>query len=107
VLMALVPAGTAGDPPDLTTIEMNGMPCGPEGTATSDDGKALNRLKDRFTIPTDDDIDPIVSVPAMLAPGQDKTRFDSKKAAPIQGYIIRVSFGGLSHGESCNCKSQK
>ena len=97
----------AGGPPSLETVTMNDVPCGPEGTATSAGGKALNRLKNRFTFPKPEDMDSTVSLAAMLAPGADLTRFNSGKAATIRGFVIKVSHGGISHGESCNCKSQK
>ena len=99
VLAALVPTTPADAPQNLSVIKMNGVDCPPEGTATSVAGKALNRLKNRFTTPTDDDIDPHVSLPAMLAPGDDRNRFNSAKAATIQGYIVRVSLGGILRRE--------
>ncbi len=88
-------------PADLTTIKLNDMDCGPEGTATSEAGKALNRLKNRFLPPTEDDIDPDVSLSALLAPGNDIGRFDQSKAARIRGLVVRVLKGG--NRETCNC----
>jgi hypothetical protein len=90
---------------DLKTIKLNDMDCGPEGTATSEAGKALNSLKNRYKAPTEEEIDPEVSLPAMLAPGYDRTRFDSKKAATIHGYVVRVMMGGRA--ETCNCGATK
>jgi hypothetical protein len=104
-LVAVALALLLARPDDLETIKLNGMDCGPEGTATSDAGKALNRLKNRFTVPGEDDIDPEVSLAAMLAPGYDHNRFDSKKAATIQGYVVRVMEGGKA--ETCNCGATK
>jgi hypothetical protein len=86
---------------DLTTITLNGRDCGPDGTATSESGKALNRLKNRFQTPTEDDIDAEVSLPAMLAPGNDINRFDNTKAARIQAFVVNVLVGG--NKETCNC----
>src|SRR5262245_57938217 len=71
----------ARPPGELKTIPLNGRDCGPEGTAKSEGGKALNRLKNRYTVPAEADIDPEVSLVAMLAPGYDDERFDPKKAA--------------------------
>lgn len=90
---------------DLTTVRLNEQDCGPEGLATSAAGKALNRLKNRFAEPTEDDIDPDVSLPAMLAPGKDKNRFSTARAATIRGFVIDVKSGG--DAESCNCKATK
>lgn len=107
-LAAATPAGNLpAQAPNLATVTLNNRPCPPEGTATSDSGKALNRLKNRFAIPDDDDIDPHVSLPALMAPGFDRTRFHTNKAATIRAFVIRVSFGGIEHGETCNCGSRK
>jgi hypothetical protein len=86
---------------DLTTIKLNGMDCGPEGTATSPGGKALNQFKNRFQEPKEDDFDPDVSLAALLAPGYDANRCDPKKAATVRGYVVRVLMGGRA--ETCNC----
>jgi hypothetical protein len=105
-LGVLVPLTPAAQAPDLAVVTLHGVPCGPTGSATSNPGKALNRLKNRFRIPEDDQIDPTISLPAMLAPGNDLNRFnrfDPSKAATIQGFVIRAMAGG--HGESCNCKA--
>jgi hypothetical protein len=107
ILAALVPITPASGPQDLSVIELNGMPCPLEGTAKSDARKTLNRLKNRFNLPTPDDIDPLVSLQAMLALGPDQNRFSSKKAATIKGFVVKVSFGGIEFGETCNCQSQK
>jgi hypothetical protein len=86
---------------DLSTITLNGQDCGPDGTATSEAGKALNRLKNRYQLPGADSIDPEVSVAALLAPGNDISRFDAKKAARIQALVVNVLAGG--DRETCNC----
>ncbi|HTU92969.1 MAG TPA: hypothetical protein VMF69_23005 [Gemmataceae bacterium] len=88
---------------DLTTITLNGHDCGPDGTATSEAGKELNRLKNRFHIPSEEDIDAEVSLAAMLSPGNDINRFDAKRAARIQGLVVNVMLGG--NKETCNCKA--
>jgi hypothetical protein len=79
----------------------NGTNCGPEGTAESAPVKELNRHKNRNSAPTQDAIDPLVSLVAMLAPGADDNRFDAEKGATITGLVIDVKKGGLA--ESCNC----
>src|SRR5262245_29094537 len=100
VSAVLVPITPARGPQDLTVIRLNDTDCGPEGTAKSDARKALNRLKNRFTLPKDEDIDPLVSLQALLAPGQDKDRFSPKRAATIRGYVVKVDFGGIEYGET-------
>jgi hypothetical protein len=87
---------------DVTYVISNGMKCGPEGTATSKKGKAIDSDKNRFKSPGDLDIDLEVSLPAMLAPGQDKNRFNTMKAATVRGFVINVISGGK---ETCNCGS--
>jgi len=78
----------------------DGSKCGMEGTAKRDNVKAVNGLKNRYTPPTDADIDPDVTLAAMLAPGDDIDRFDWSKAATITGFVIDVKPGG---NETCNC----
>jgi len=81
----------------------DGVACPLEGTSTGSDGtKELNPLKNRFSFPKDDDIDPDVTLMAMLAPGDDVGRFDPKRAATITGFVGNVKRGGK---ESCNCKA--
>jgi hypothetical protein len=64
-------------------------------------GKDLNRHKNRSVAPIDDQIDPEVSLAAMLAPGNDLTRFDEEKGARITAYVVDVKPGGKA--ETCNC----
>jgi hypothetical protein len=86
-----------------TTSE--GVECTLAGKQTGSDGtKELNPLKNRFTFPKKDDIDPDVTLAAMLAPGGDTGRFDSSKAATISGFVVKVKSGGK---ESCNCGASK
>jgi hypothetical protein len=72
------------------------------GTGTSAANKALNRLKNRFILPDDSDIDKNVTLAAMLAPGDDTDRFDTHEAAKITGLVINVKVGGK---ENCNCQA--
>lgn len=45
-------------------------------------------------------IDPAITLSAMLAPGDDKTRWSSTSGAEVTGFVLDVKPGG---GETCNC----
>ena len=87
---------------DLDVITLNHRPCPLEGTAKGQDVKDLNSLKGRYHSPVSSDIDPTVTLTAMLAPGDDEDRFDVKSAATLVGYVLEVKVGGT---ETCNCKA--
>src|SRR3954447_7560668 len=74
--------------------------CGLIGSATSQKGKALNKLKNRFDPPAASEIDSDVTLDGILTPGDDIDRFDDSKAAKIVGYVVDVKVGGT---ETCNC----
>jgi hypothetical protein len=95
----LLTAGAADQTDDY--ILQDGTKCGLEGTAKSDTGKDLNRHKNRSAAPTDDQIAPEVSLTAMLAPGNDLTRFDQDKGARLTAFVVDVKPGGKA--ETCNC----
>lgn len=97
-LLGRLPAQPPGD--QNVYIMQNGHRCPPEGATTSDVLKALNVLKNRNSAPKEDDIDPLVSLAAIVAPGPDETRFNPAKGAQIAGYVQEVKVGG---NESCNC----
>jgi hypothetical protein len=84
----------------MDTIRLNGRDCPLEGDAKSPDVKDLNRLKDRYHFPVASDIDPTVTLTAMIAPGDDEDRFDVKSAATVRGFVLEVMVGGK---ETCNC----
>jgi hypothetical protein len=92
----------AGD--DLDVIKLNGVDCPLEGDAKSPDVKELDRLKNRYHSPVSSDIDPTVTLTAMIAPGDDENRFDSRSAATITGFVLEVKEGGI---ETCNCHATK
>jgi hypothetical protein len=75
--------------------------CPLEGTAKSATGQTLNRLKNRQRAPRSDQIDPNVTLEAMLAPGNDMGRFNEQKGAVITGWVVRVQQGG--HPGTANC----
>jgi hypothetical protein len=100
MLPFLVFGQTDGNPDVIT---LGGRQCPPEGDARSPDVKELNRLKSRYHSPVASDIDPTVTLTAMVAPGDDETRFDNRAAATITGFVLRVSEGGV---ETCNCHAR-
>jgi hypothetical protein len=63
----------------------------------------LNRNKNRSDSPKKSDIDPGVTLSAMLAPGADTTRFKVGQAAQITGYVHDAKVGGV---ETANCKAK-
>lgn len=74
--------------------------CPMNGSATTPNLQSLNRLKNRYTVPQASDIDAAVTLQAMLAPGNDRNRWNSTHAAEITGFVLDVKPGG---GETCNC----
>ena len=77
--------------------------CPLEGTAKSQAGQELNRLKNRVLAPRVDQMDPSVTLDAILARGNDVDRFDEGKGAIITGWVVDVQQGG--HPETANCGS--
>ena len=83
--------------------QSSGNLCGMEGDAKSQSGKTLDRNKNRYVPPEAGDIDPVVTLDAMLTPGDDEGRFDETKVAMITGFVIDVKVGGT---ETCNCHAE-
>jgi len=75
--------------------------CGMTGDAKSATAKALNRLKNRFTPPSG--LDTSITLAAIVAPGDDHSRWTNNQAAEITGYVHDVMKGGV---ESCNCHAK-
>lgn len=74
------------------------------GNASPGTSKAnSNQNKNRWHIPTTAQFDARVTLAALLQPGRDERRWNSRKAGRIVGYVAKVTPGGISHGESCNC----
>jgi hypothetical protein len=74
--------------------------CALEGNAQHASRRELNRLKNRVGAPILADIDPSVTLSALLAPGDDRTRWSTGRAASITGFVIDVKMGGQ---ETVNC----
>lgn len=74
--------------------------CPTEGDAKNARVRSLNVLKRRMITPAPTDVDSKVTLAAMVAPGDDVSRFDTNKAAVISGYVADVKVGGV---ESVNC----
>ena len=68
--------------------------CGMAGSAMSACAKDFNRLKNRDTAPSPSDIDPAITLQAILAPGDDLDRWKTSEAAEITGYAADVTPGG-------------
>lgn len=76
--------------------------CPPEGSATNDNQRQLNRLKNRTSEPTANDIDPDVTLDALRRRGADRDRWSTGAAATIEGFVRSAKGTGA---ESCNCKA--
>ena len=74
--------------------------CAMEGDTRSPGVRALNRLKNRYTAPSASQIDPSITLAAIMAPGYDLSRWKVNRGAEIVGYIYDVKPGGV---ESTNC----
>lgn len=77
--------------------------CGMEGDARSLGVRALDRLKNRYTQPSPEQIDPRITLAAILTPGNDISRWKVKEGAEIVGYVWDVKRGGI---ETTNCRAR-
>jgi hypothetical protein len=77
--------------------------CAMEGDARSLGVRALDRLKNRYTAPSLADMDSRIRLAAILAPGNDISRWKVKEGAEIIGYVSDVKRGGI---ESTNCHAR-
>ena len=76
--------------------------CPLEGKTTNPSLMALNRLKNRTVAPLQTQVNPAISLTAVLAPGNDVTRWSATQAAIITGFVAAVKPGGP---ESVNCQA--
>jgi hypothetical protein len=74
--------------------------CGMEGSATRADIQSQNRLKNRTTAPSSEDIDSSIVLQAILQPGDDRDRFEESDGAVVTGFVHAVKAGGA---ETVNC----
>lgn len=77
--------------------------CALDGDAQSQPLETLNRLKNRYTPPTANEMNPQVTLNAILAPGNDLSRWNESQAAEITGYVVAIKPGG---SETVNCHAK-
>ncbi len=77
--------------------------CPAWGSARNSDSRFLSSLKNRSVAPTPADIDPRVTLAALLTPGGDRRRWDWHRAATVEGWVVSVTMGGI---EVCNCRAR-
>ena len=114
--LLLVSFGIAQSWPDLSTIDVGNKMCGLDGAAGNAEKARLNSLKNRFRLPNEP-FKPITFTELQaLNQGRlkgkniveypESSNKNNKRAVSLEGYVQRVSVGGCSSGESCNCGSQ-
>lgn len=103
--------------PDLTAIKVGPTNiCTIDGAGTNKEKKRLNQLKNRFRLPAGDFESITFDDLSALNQGRvenkkvvdfpDSSDQNNERAVTIEGYVDKVSVGGCSSGESCNCKTQ-
>ncbi len=83
-------------------FEVDGEPCPWIGSAKRSNDQALNKLKNRTTMPQKEDFDPTFNWFELTKFDEDSRKFDDKKAGILRGYVLRVR---MSPKETCNCNS--
>jgi hypothetical protein len=74
--------------------------CPLQGKTTRTAVMALNRLKNRTVAPLKTDVNPAITLTAVLAPGNDVDRWNATQGAIITGFVVAVKPGGP---ETVNC----
>jgi hypothetical protein len=74
--------------------------CPSAGIALTTRARDLHRLKNRTSIPQTTDIDPNVTLDALLQAGNDSNRWSTDRAARVQGEVIDVAY---ARPEATNC----
>jgi cellulase/cellobiase CelA1 len=77
--------------------------CPVRGDAKQALAKNLNVYKNRIAAPAAHQIDASVTLAALLAPGPDLNRWDRRRAAIVEGVIVKVKTAGV---ESANCHAK-
>ncbi len=70
------------------------------GESTNQRLQDLNKFKNRYTEPSQNDFNSNVTAASMLNPGNDETRWSTSNAVELTGFVFDVKPGGL---ETCNC----
>ncbi|MHB8501433.1 MAG: hypothetical protein ACYDCG_19885 [Candidatus Acidiferrales bacterium] len=76
--------------------------CPLEGKTANPSLMVLNQLKNRTIAPLQTQVNPAISLPAVLAPGNDVGRWSATQAAIVTGYVVAVKPGGK---ETVNCSA--
>lgn len=85
-------------------IMINGQPCGMHGSSKSGTPEYdLNLLKNRYTIPTNADIDRTITLQKLVSGTSTINAFKTSQAVDVTGYVLDVIVGGI---ESCNCHAK-
>jgi len=74
--------------------------CPNAGIALTTRARNLHRLKNRTSIPNPTDFDSIITLDALLQPGDDTHRWSDNHAARLQGEVIDVAY---ARPEATNC----
>ncbi len=77
--------------------------CGLTGSPGSPIAQQLNYLKNRSNSPKAKNINPAITLDAVLATGKDTRRWSDNSAVEIEGIVFDVEPGGI---ESANCSAQ-
>jgi hypothetical protein len=68
--------------------------CGMDGSAKTANLKKLNQMKNRYAAPQPNEMDQSITLSAILAPGDDKTRWSPTSGAEVTGFVLDVKPGG-------------
>jgi hypothetical protein len=85
------------------TLQIGDVPCGMEGSAKRSGDKTLNRFKNRFTLPRENEFDEKFNWEELQKSEDDRKKFSTDNAAILRGYVYRIKAGSV---ETCNCNSK-
>ncbi|HJU82715.1 MAG TPA: hypothetical protein VJ600_00750 [Holophagaceae bacterium] len=98
LLPLLLTCGGGGSSGSASSAPPPAATCPPQGNATSSATQALNVLKNRNTAPAA--LNPAITFAALVAPGDDSSRWSGSDGAEITALVYDVLVGGV---ESANC----